>query len=316
MSHLPVARPHETRLDRSIIVPFIIFTLIWGSTWLVIRGQIGSVAPQWSVSYRFAIAAAAMAAVARWKGQSLRPNRQLIGAAAILGVSQFCINFNSVYVAERFITSGVVATVFAILIVPNSLLAWAMLGQRPSRRFAIGGAIAATGIAMLFIHEVQVSKVSSAQVLAGLGLTMVGMLGASWANVFQARESSRRHPLMALLAWAMAIGAGVDALLALVVAGPPTIVSSPAYWLGLTYLALAASVVCFSLYFPVVRKIGPGRAAYSSVIVPVIAMGLSTIFEHYRWSLLAGTGGLLALSGMLVALSGNRGSKVAAPDAG
>jgi len=316
LSDFPVDRPHETRIDRSIIVPFIIFTLIWGSTWLVIRGQIGTVAPQWSVTYRFAIAAVAMAAVARWKGQSLRPNRALLIAATILGVSQFCINFNCVYVAERFITSGIVATVFAILIVPNSLLAWAMLGQRPSRRFAIGGAIAAAGIAMLFIHEVQTSRVSSASVLAGLGFTLLGMLGASFANVFQAKDSSRRHPLLALLAWAMAIGAAVDALLALAIAGPPTIDPSPIYWLGLTYLALAASVLCFSLYFPVVRKIGPGRAAYSSVLVPVIAMGLSTVFENYRWSLLAALGGLLALGGMLVALSGGGGSKVAAPDAG
>ena len=75
-------------------------------------------------------------------------------------------------------------------------------------------------------------------------------------------------------------------------------------------------MLAFSLYFPVVRKIGPGRAAYSSVLVPIIAMGLSTLFEDYRWSLLAAAGGLLALGGMLVALSGSRGSKIAAPDAG
>ncbi|MEO6580682.1 MAG: EamA family transporter [Novosphingobium sp.] len=311
-----MSRPHETKLDASIIVPFIIFTLIWGSTWLVIRGQLGSVAPQWSVTYRFAMAAVAMAAVAEWKGHSLRPTSGMLRAAAILGISQFCVNFNSVYVAERFITSGIVATVFAILLIPNSLLAWAMLGQRPTARFAMGGAVAATGIALLFIHELQVTKASTSQVLAGLGLTLFGMMGASWANVYQARESARRHPLLALLAWAMVFGTIADAALAFALAGAPTIDPSPAYWLGLTYLALAASVLCFSLYFPVVRKIGPGRAAYSSVLVPVIAMGLSTVFEHYRWSLLAAAGGLLALGGMLVALSGSRGSKVATPDAG
>ena len=310
-----MSRPHETRIDRSIVVPFIIFTLIWGSTWLVIRGQIGSVAPQWSVTYRFALAAAAMAVVARWKGQSLRPSPPLLVAAAILGISQFCINFNCVYVAERFITSGIVATVFAILVVPNSLLGWAFLGQRPSARFAVGGVIAVAGIGLLFLHELQSSSVSAGQVIAGLGLTLFGMMGASWANVFQAREAARRHPLLALLAWAMAIGAAADAAFALAIAGPPTIDMSPAYWFGLIYLALAATVLAFSLYLPVVRKIGPGRAAYSSVLVPVIAMGLSTIFEQYRWSLLAAAGGLLALGGMLVALSGSRGSRIAAPDA-
>ena len=85
----------------------------------------------------------------------------------------------------------------------------------------------------------------------------------------------------------MAIGALVDAVIAFAVAGPPVFDPRPGYWLGVVYLALAASVLCFSLYFPVVRKIGPGKAAYSSVIVPVIAMALSTAFEDYRWTALS-----------------------------
>lgn len=307
---------HRSRIDSSIVIPFIIFTLIWGSTWLVIRGQIDTVAAQWSVTYRFAIAAVAMAAVAHWKGQSLRPTRPLLGVAAVVGISQFCFNFNGVYVAERYITSGIVATVFALLLIPNSLLAWAMLGQRPSARFALGGGIAAAGICLLFVNELQASKAGTGEVLLGLGLTLFGLLSASWANVYQALERSRRQPLLAMLAWAMAIGAIADAAIAILIAGPPTIDWSLNYWLGLTYLALAATVLAFSLYLPVVRKIGPGRAAYSSVLVPVIAMGLSTIFEDYRWSLLAVVGGLLALGGMLVALGGNRASKITAPDAG
>ena len=65
---------HGDRL-RSVVIPFIIFTAIWGSTWIVIRGQLGPVPPQWSVAYRFAIAAVAMAIVAVVKGDSLRLDR-------------------------------------------------------------------------------------------------------------------------------------------------------------------------------------------------------------------------------------------------
>ena len=101
----------SVRIDASIIVPFIIFTGVWGSTWIVIRDQIGTVPPQWSVAYRFAIAATAMALVAKWKGHSLKMDRGGMFAALVLGITQFSINFNSVYLAERFITSGVVATV-------------------------------------------------------------------------------------------------------------------------------------------------------------------------------------------------------------
>ena len=305
------------RLNLSIVIPFVVFTLVWSSTWIVIRGQLGTVPPQWSVTYRFVIAALAMAAVARWNGDRLRLDRSGLIVALVLGVTQFCINFNSVYLAERYITSGIVATVFAILLIPNSLLAWAFLGQKPGGRFLAAGAVAVAGVGLLFVHEMQTSPVAPRDILAGLGLTAVGLLGASIANVYQAGEAARRHPLFTILAWSMAIGAALDAMIAWVVAGPPVADPRPEYWLGLIYLALAASVLCFSLYFPVVRKIGPGKAAYSSVMVPIIAMSLSTLFEGYRWSVLAAAGAALAIGGMLVALIGRRRPlPAAAPDAG
>jgi len=298
----------------SVVLPFIVFTAIWGSTWIVIRDQLGPVPPQWSVAYRFMIAAAAMALVARWKGESMHLSRGAMLAAAALGVAQFCINFNAVYLAERHITSGLVATVFALLVIPNTLLAWAFLGQKPTRRFVWGSLVAVAGIALLFVHELREHPARSDTILVGIGLTLIGMCGASAANVFQARDEVRRYPLFALLAWSMAFGAVIDGIVALLVAGPPTIELRAGYWLGLLYLALFASALAFSLYFPVVRRIGPAKAAYSSVLVPIIAMGFSTWLEGYRWTPLAAAGAVLALGGMLGALSRSR-SVVPAPDA-
>ncbi len=299
---------------RSVALPFIVFTAIWGSTWIVIRGQLGVVPPQWSVAYRFVIAGAAMAVVAAWKGQSLRLGMKGAVAAAFLGFAQFCVNFNAVYLAERHITSGVVATVFALLLIPSSLLAWAFLGQRPSARFVWSSAIAVGGIVLLFAHELREHAASSKQIVAGIALTFAGMLGASAANVMQARPEIRRFPLLALLAWSMAAGAVIDALVALLMSGPPIFDTRPVYWAGLLYLSLAASVLTFSLYYPVVRKMGPAKAAYSSVIVPIIAMGFSTWLEDYRWTPLAIAGAVLALGGMAGALSRGR-TRIAAPDA-
>jgi drug/metabolite transporter (DMT)-like permease len=305
-----------TRIDASIIVPFVIFTAVWGSTWIVIRDQIGTVPPQWSVAYRFVLAAFAMALVAKWKGQSLKIDRGGLFAALVIGVTQFSLNFNSVYMAERFITSGVVATVFALLLIPNSLLAWAFLGQKPSARFLWAGLVAVAGVALLFIHELRSSPLAGRDIAIGLAFTLAGLLGASSANVYQAGKEARRHPLLALLAWSMAIGAVIDICLAFAVAGPPVFEARLGYWAGVIYLALLGSVLCFALYFPVVRKIGPGKAAYSSVLVPVIAMSLSTIFEDYQWSPLAIAGAALSLGGMLLALARRRRpTLVTAPDA-
>ncbi|WP_118857879.1 DMT family transporter [Sphingomonas mesophila] len=311
-----------TGATRAVIVPFIIFTLIWGSTWIVIRDQLGpggdGVPAQWSVAYRFILAAAAMFAVARWKGDDLRPTRPMLVAAAVVGISQFTINFNAVYMAEHYVTSGLVATVFALLMLPNALLAWWMLGHRPTGRFLGASAIAAAGIGLLFIHELRSNPTVDGRTLAiGIAWTIVGLLGASLSNVYQARGPVQKLPLFALLAWAMLIGALCDVVIAFALAGPPVIDPRPAYWLGLAWLALAASVLCFSLYYPVVRRIGPGKAAYSSAIVPIIAMALSTAFEGFRWTTLAAAGAALAIGGMVLALwTRAKPLDVANPDAG
>jgi drug/metabolite transporter (DMT)-like permease len=307
------AQPHRTS-ERSVVIPFIIFTAIWGSTWIVIRSQLGTVPPQWSVTYRFVIAAVAMAAFATWRGDSLNIGRKGLLAAAFLGFTQFCVNFNAVYLAERHITSGVVATVFALLLIPASLMGWAWLDHRPTRRFAWGSLIAVAGIVLLFVHEMREHPADSRQIAAGIGLTLFGMLGASIANVVQARPEMRRFPLFALLAWSMGAGALIDGLLALAMTGAPVFDPRPAYWLGVLYLALFASVLTFSLYYPVVRKIGPAKAAYSSVLVPIIAMGFSTGFENYRWTGLTVGGAVLALGGMAAAMRKER-AIVPAPDA-
>jgi drug/metabolite transporter (DMT)-like permease len=167
---------------------------------------------------------------------------------------------------------------------------------------------------LLFVHELQQHPANSRQIAAGIALTLAGMLGAAIANVTQARPEIRRFPLFALLAWSMAAGAVIDAAIAWAMTGPPVFDPRPAYWLGVLYLSLFASVLTFSLYYPVVRKIGPAKASYSSVIVPIIAMGFSTWLEDYRWTGLTITGALLALGGMAAALRRDR-SGVAAPDA-
>jgi drug/metabolite transporter (DMT)-like permease len=293
-------------LTPRVLLPFLIVTLIWGSTWIVIKDQLGVVPPSWSVTYRFLLGGLVMLGVALYSGESLRLNRAGLIFVALMGVAQFVFNFNFVYRAESFIASGLVAVVFALLFLPNAIFARVWLGHRLSARFIAGSALAIIGIALLFANEARGDEASNRATLIGIGFTMAGVVSASVANVMLGSARAKAMSLPVMLGWAMMIGALFDAIFAWVTAGPPQFDMRWGYVLGIGYLGIIASALAFSLYFQTIRDIGPAKAAYSSVAIPVIAMAFSTAFEGYEWTGLSVAGSAVALLGMVVALGGKR----------
>lgn len=292
----------ESLLAPKNLSAFLLVSLIWGGTWLVIRDQISSVPPTWSICYRFVVASAGMFALAKLRGE---PFRLLPGAGKwvlALAVFQFSLNFGFVYRAEGYVTSGLVAVIFSLLVVPNAVLGKIYLGQPIRREFVVGSSIAAIGVAMLFAQEYRASPATLGEVLLGAALCIGGILSASFANILQATDGAKRQPLLTLLAWSMLGGAALNAVVALLLEGPPQFDPRPSYALGVVYLGLAGSVVTFPLYYGLVRKVGAGTAAYSSVIVPVVAMILSTLFEGFVWGPLPAAGAAITLVGMVVAM--------------
>ena len=283
---------------------FLLVSLIWGGTWLVIRDQIASVPASWSISYRFVVAALGMFALSALRGETLKLAPGGLKWAVLLGLFQFTLNFGFVYNAEKFITSGLVAVMFALLVVPNAIFGRIFLRQPITGAFVLGSAIAAVGVAMLFAHEWRSSPATLEEVLLGAALTVGGILSASAANITQAMDGAKKQPFLALLAWSMTVGVVINTFYAFVTAGPPQFDPRASYTLGILYLGLAGSVVTFPLYYGLVRKVGAGQAAYSSVIVPVVAMVLSTLFEGFVWGPLPIAGALVTLVGMVVAMKG------------
>lgn len=303
----PGSAPEDTPFFQwRVLLPFMTCSLIWGGTWIIIRDQLAVVPPGWSVTYRFGVAAAAMFVLVKARGLPLWPGRAAIPWAMALGFFQFMLNFNLVYRAEYYVTSGLVAVIFALLIVPNALFGWLLLGQRLRPAFLLGSVLAMIGVAALFVHEFRQAGEMPGRLWLGLGFTVLAVLSASVANVMQGTKRLQAWPIILLVAWAMLFGAIGNALYALAVAGPPVVEARIGYWAGIGYLAIAASAVTFPLYFGLIRRIGPGRAAYSSTIIPIIAMILSTLFEGYRWTWLAGGGAVLALAGLVIAMQARR----------
>jgi drug/metabolite transporter (DMT)-like permease len=292
----------QPRSSLRTALSFGVVTLIWGSTWLVIKTQLGVVPVSWSVTWRFVVAGLALLGLCLATGKTLRLSPRGHLFALVVGILQFSLNFNLVYRAEAHLASGLVALTFALLIIPNAVLSAVFLGTRITPGFAIGSGLGIAGLALVFARDLLAPGADGGEIGLGLLLALAAVLCAGIANVMQATALGRAQPLEAGLVWAMAYGTLINASVAWRLAGPPVFDWSPGYLAGVAYLGIVASALAFSLYYALIRDIGAGKAAYSSVIIPLVAMLLSTAFEGYRWSALAVAGAVLALAGLVVAL--------------
>ena len=239
-----------------------------------------------------------MAVYAVWKRDSWRLGVRGSRSRACSGVAQFCLNFNFVYRAEQHITSGLVSVVFAMLLIPNAVLGRIFLGQKlgPSVDDRVGDRDGGNRIA---VPARGASRSAWAVASDGGGRRSPCAAccrhrpptscrrrrprrdtrwGQCWRwRCWPARRSTHcsRSPLSA----------------------PPVVEIARPIGSACSTSASSRSALAFPLYFGVLRTIGPAKAAYSSVIVPVIAMLLSTLFEGYRWSGLAMAGAALAAVG-------------------
>jgi drug/metabolite transporter (DMT)-like permease len=288
-------------LSARVLIPFILTGTIWGSTWFVITGQIDGVPAAWSVFYRFALATPALFLVALLMKRRLRLTRSEQMLAVGVGIAQFSGNFLFVYNAERYITSGIVAVMFALLMVPNAVFARMFIGEKVQGGFIGGSLVAISGVSLLLVHEWDVAPLGG-NVGLGVVLAIGGMLAASIANVVQANPTGRGVPMVSLLAWAMLYGTIFDLGFAMATAGPPPVPQTWQFWAGTAYLAIIGSVVTFPLHYNLVREIGAGRTAYNGILTVCVAMLLSTLFEGYQWTTIAVVGAALALAGMGLAL--------------
>ncbi len=285
----------------STLFLFLLPSVIWGTTWLVIKFQLGVVRPEASVAWRFALASLLLLSWCILRGISLRFTAQEHAGLALLGALLFGINYVLVYRSEQHLTSGLVAVLFAFIVFWNLLGARVLFGTPIATAVLLGATIGVTGVGLLFWPELANLRGGTAQG-TGIALACLATLVASAGNLQSQRLFSRGVAVVPGTAWAM----GYAALLLVgwcAAWGVPLTfdVRSP-YVLSLLYLTLFGSVVAFVSYLTLLRRIGAGRSGYTAAVIPVVAMLASTAFEGYRWNAPALAGMALVLGGTVLVL--------------
>ncbi|WP_432464460.1 MULTISPECIES: DMT family transporter [unclassified Agarivorans] len=272
---------------------------IWGTTWLAIAYQIGNVPIANSIMYRFAIAALILMIFLRLSGRLQKLNPKQHFSCLLLGLCLFSCNFMLFYHAAQYIPSGLISIIFSIATIMNMGNSWLFYKQRPSLRLLVGGAIGISGIVLLFYPNLQQSEGLGEQVL-GLLMALAGTYCFSLGNVLSAKQQKQGLPVLSVNAYGMAYGASFLLLWCLLSGQGFHLTSSVKYLSSLFYLALVGSVLGFSFYLILVGRLGPQKAAYTTVLFPVVALGLSTLFESYQWTPLALLGVATVLIGNLI----------------
>ncbi len=303
----PADKPFETGDG----VLFAVVVLSWSLSWFALSLQVGDVAVQTSLMWRFIIAAAVMLVWAKVAGEPMRFAARTHALFAALGLFIFCLNFILFYYGSIYLISGLLSVVFSLASVFNLVIASALDRRLPSARVAFGATLGVAGIALMFAPEIGGQDWSGGALL-GLGLCVLGTLSFCTGNQVSARLQAAKISVVSASAWGMTYGAVLSGMMALAL-GRSLAPSTDPVWIGsLVFLAIVSSVVAFWAYLNLLGRIGSARAGYATVVFPVLALVVSALVEDYRFGVLSAVGLLCVLAGNVLVLGGGR-RKVPAP---
>jgi drug/metabolite transporter (DMT)-like permease len=281
---------------------YMVTVLIWGSTWLAIEYQLGEVHPTASVMYRFALAAVLLSLWARHRKLPMRFGLKDHLYMALLGSLMFSTNYVLLYFSEVHLTSGLVAVIFSMTQVMNIVNGVVFFRRRVTPSVGVGAAFGLMGITTVFWPELANFNLSTSSG-QGIALALGGTLAFSLGNAVSTRNQAAGLPVVQSNVYGMAYGAILTSPFALTLGGGLKFGTSPAYIVALLYLVLCGSVIAFGFYLTLLGRIGPERAAYATVLFPIIALVLSTLFEGFVWTSRALLGVILILMGNAIVLS-------------
>lgn len=284
------------------VLLYISVVVIWGTTWLAIYMQQGVVSVPVSIFWRFAVAAIVMLVVLLALGRLRRISLRDHLFCMLQGGCVFGFNFFCFYHAAAYISSGLESVIFSMAVLFNAVNSMVFFRQRPHKNLLPAAVLGIAGVVALFWHDLVATQLAPS-LLLGIGLSALGTYGFSLGNMISTRHQRRGLETLSTNTYAMFYGTIIMGVLALV-RGDSFMPEFTLRYLGsLFYLAIFGSVIAFGAYFTLVGRIGASQAAYSTLLFPLVALSLSTIYEGYVWHSNAIIGLIMILLGNLVMFS-------------
>ncbi|WP_379062913.1 DMT family transporter [Mesorhizobium sp. UC22_110] len=303
----PVTRSASERPFEPLDYGLYALTVVaWSLSWYAIEFQVGTVANEVNIVWRFAIATALMFGWVVLKRGRLRFALADHMRFVALGILMFSSNFLLFYYGAGYLVSGLLSVVFSLASVMNMMLGAVVMRERPSPRILLGGLTGFCGIALMFLPEI-IGHDLGGGTLVGLAFCVAGTLSFCVGNVISAAGMRKGLPLVSMNAWGMFYGTLWSAILALLMGRTFTVVPTVAYFGSLLFLAVVSTIMGFAAYLTLLGRIGAARAGYATVLFPIFALLVSTVLEGYRWTAFAIVGlALVAIGNVLVVRSGRR----------
>ena len=263
---------------------FLITLFCWSPTWYVIKFQLGYVDPLVSVFYRFLIASIVIFIYLLIKKKSLNFSFNHHIWFLFFGTSIYSINYVFFYISNTYLISAFPAIVFSTVVIMNILGEGFYFKKKPSLKTLIGATIGMIGIIIIFNDEIFNFSLSKGTHI-GLFLALIGTFCASTGNMVHQRNLNKNFPSIQTIAYAMLYGSLVTLFVTQVRGAELLFENSISYISSLLYLSIFGSIFAFVSYLKLLEKVGPGRAGYVGVVMPVLALIISTIFEKLEWQI-------------------------------
>ena len=275
--------------------------LIWGSSWVTIKFQVEAVPASISVFYRFLLAALLLQGFSFLRHQNIGYRLRDHGFLALQGICLFGLNYWLFYISANFLTSGLMALIFSTIVIMNMINGRIWFGT-PVELKMIGGALMGlSGLSLVFWPEL-LGVESDTGILTGLLLAFSATYLSSLGNIVSVRNQKRGIPVLQANTYGMTCGT-LTMLLITIISGEEWVFDwNPEFLLSLIFLSVFASVVGFWSYLTLLGRVGADRGAYATLLFPVVALGISTVLEDYRWTLISASGVVLILLGNFLIL--------------